>query len=169
MKDMNEISNSTPRSSSESRAEMIEVVLPNDGNPLGNILGGRVMHLIDIAGAIAAHRHSRGPVVTASMDSVDFTHAIRVGQMVVLQSQITAAFRTSMEVKVDVYCEDYNTSRRLRTSTAYLTFVAIDAAGKPRPVPPLLVTTEAEKLLYQEACLRRQERLARHQRNKGPA
>lgn len=165
MEDKNVLEARTPE---ESRTEMIEVVLPNDANPLGNILGGRVMHLIDIAGAIAAHRHSRSPVVTASMDSVDFTHAIRVGQMVVLQSRMTAAFHTSMEVKVDVFCEDYNTGQRIRTSTAYLTFVAIDRAGRPRPVPPLHLTSEADQRLYAEACRRREERLQRRHQLRNP-
>ena len=85
---------------SESRAEMVEVVLPNDANPLGNILGGKVMHLIDIAGAIAAHRHTRNVVVTVSVDNLDFLHPIRVGQLIILRAQVTRAFRTSVEVAV---------------------------------------------------------------------
>src|SRR5437867_7750551 len=92
---------------SESEAEMMEVVLPNDANPLGNILGGKVMHLIDMAGSIAAHRNSQSFVVTASVDSLDFLHPISVGQLIVLRAKVTRAFRTSMEVEVRVYLEDY--------------------------------------------------------------
>src|SRR2546422_389110 len=99
-----------------SKAEMLEVVLPNDANPLGNILGGKVMHLIDMAGAIAAHRHSQSHVVTASVDYVDFVHPIRVGQVIVLRSHVTRAFRTSMEVEVD------RKSTRLNSSHGYISY-----------------------------------------------
>ena len=93
----------------ESAAEMVEVVLPNDANPLGNLLGGKVMHLIDIAGAISAHRHARSQVVTVAVDNLDFLYPIRVGELVVLRAHITRAFRTSMEAEVRVYREDYLT------------------------------------------------------------
>ena len=145
----------------ESRAEMVEVVLPNDANPLGNILGGKVMHLIDIAGAIAAHRHSRSHVVTVSVDSVTFAHPIRVGQVILLRSFVTRAFHTSMEVEVNVYLEDYIKGERLQTSSAFVTYVAVDAEGRPAPVPRIIPRTSAERRRYREALERRRRRLAR--------
>ena len=139
---------------------MLEVVLPDDANPLGNILGGKVMHLIDIAGAIAAHRHSRGLVVTAAVDGLDFVRPIRVGEVILLRSQVTRAFRTSMEVEVRVYREDYVTGDRQQTSSAFVTYVAIDAQGHPTPVPPLVPQTPDERRRYGEALRRRRRRLA---------
>ncbi len=150
----------TPKPVSASRTELVEVVLPNDTNPLGNVLGGRVMHLIDIAGAIAAHRHANSLVVTASVDHIDFRHPIKVGNLIVLKSQVNRVFHTSMEVGVEVYSEDVLTGERVHTSSAYVTFVAIGPDGKPRPVPPLLVRTAAERRRYREAGLRRRLRLA---------
>lgn len=144
----------------ESVVEMIEVVLPNDANPLGNILGGKVMHLIDIAGAIAAHRHSQSQVVTVSVDNVDFLHPIRVGQLIVLRSRVTRAFHTSIEVEVKVFLEDYLTRERKQTSSAFVTYVAIDKAGKPKAVPPVIPRTTEEKRRYREALVRRRNRLA---------
>ncbi|MBZ5563752.1 MAG: acyl-CoA thioesterase [Acidobacteriia bacterium] len=144
----------------ESTADMIEVVLPNDANPLGNILGGKVMHLIDIAGAIAAHRHCRSLVVTASVDNLDFIHPIRVGQLIVLRSRITRAFHTSMEAEVKVFLEDYLTGERRQTSSAFVTYVALDSAGKPKEVPPLVPRTVKEKRRYREALERRRLRLS---------
>ena len=140
---------------------MVEVVLPNDANPLGNILGGKVMHLIDIAGAIAAHRHARSHVVTASVDGVDFAHPIRVGQVILLRSEVTRAFHTSMEVEVKVYLEDYIKGERRLTSSAFVTYVSIDPEGRPKLVPPLIVHTAAERRRYREALGRRRRRLAR--------
>src|SRR3989442_3834076 len=101
-----------PRTPAESQTEMLEVVLPNDANPLGNILGGKVMHLIDMAGAIAAHRHARSIVVTVAVDNLDFLHPIRVGQLIVLRAHVTRAFSTSMEVEVKVFLEDYLTGQQ---------------------------------------------------------
>ena len=148
------------KSPAESRAEMVQVVLPNDANQLGNILGGTVMHLIDIAGAIAAHRHARSHVVTASVDSVDFTRPIRVGQVIMLRSQVTRAFHTSMEVEVKVYLEDYITGERRLTSSAFVTYVAVGEDLMPARVPPLVARTAEEKRLYREALGRRRRRLA---------
>lgn len=148
------------RTVEESKVEMVEVVLPNDANLLGNILGGKVMHLIDIAGAIAAHRHSRCQVVTASVDSLDFLHPVRVGQIILLRAFVTRAFHTSMEVEVNVYLEDYVQGERRQTSSAFLTYVALDAAGKPAPVPPLIPRTAEERRRYREALERRRRRLA---------
>jgi acyl-CoA hydrolase len=143
----------------ESQAEMVEVVLPNDANPLGNILGGKVMHLIDIAAAIAAHRHSRSYVVTASMDHVDFLHPVRIGELIVLKSSVNRVFHTSMEVGVKVFAENVLTGERRHTSSAFVTFVAIDDQGKPKPIPPVIPETEEDKRRYEQAEVRRRHRL----------
>ncbi|PYU33462.1 MAG: acyl-CoA thioesterase [Acidobacteria bacterium] len=139
---------------------MVEVVLPQDANVLGNILGGRVMHLVDIAAAIAAHRHSQSHVVTASVDYVDFRNPIRVGELIILRANINRVFRTSMEVGVKVFSENILTGERKHTTTAYVTFVAIDEAGRPKPVPPLILKTAVERRRYHEALIRRRIRLA---------
>jgi len=144
---------------SASRTEMTELVLPQDSNVLGNILGGRVMHLIDIAGAIAAYRHCRRQVVTASVDHLDFLNPVRVGDLIVLEAQVNRAFHTSVEVGVDVFSENSAAGERKRTTTAFLTFVALDAVGKPVPVPPLIVKTSEERRRYREAGERRNLRL----------
>lgn len=148
------------RTVEESKVEMVEVVLPNDTNPLGNILGGKVMHLMDIAGAIAAHRHARSLVVTASVDSLDFLHPARLGQIIVLRAFLTRAFRTSMEVEVNVYLEDYILGERRQTSSAFLTYVAVDPSGQPVAVPPLVPHTVEERQRFREALERRRRRLA---------
>ncbi|QIA26498.1 acyl-CoA thioesterase [Thermaerobacter sp. PB12/4term] len=149
------------RPARESRVEMTELVLPNDANPLGNILGGKVMHLMDIAGALAAARHSRRICVTASVDRIDFLHPIRVGEAILLEAQVTDAGRTSMEVRVNVYSENLRTGQRRHTATAFFTFVALDDSGRPAPVPAVIAETPDEQRLQAEARLRRQERLAR--------
>jgi len=145
---------------SESEVEMVEVVLPNDTNPLGTMLGGKVMHLIDIAGAIAAHRHSRSVVVTVSVDNLDFVLPIRVGQLIILRAHVTRAFHTSVEVGVQVYREDFITGERRQTSTAFVTYVALDQQGRPAKVPPVIPRTTEEKQEYREALARRRHRLA---------
>jgi acyl-CoA hydrolase len=134
-------------------------VLPQEANLLGNILGGRVMHLIDIAGAIAAYRHCHRQVVTASVDHVDFLNPVRVGDLIVLEAQVNRAFRTSVEVGVEVFSEDAVAGARKHTTTAFLTFVALDEAGQPVPVPPLIVKTSQERRRYREAGERRGQRL----------
>ncbi|MCZ6622902.1 MAG: acyl-CoA thioesterase [Deltaproteobacteria bacterium] len=144
---------------SESRTTMTEVVLPNDANTHGNILGGKVMHLIDLAGAIAAFRHCRMPVVTVSVDSLRFLHPIRVGQLVLLEANMTRAFTTSMEVEAQVFSEDPLSGNRIKTSTAFLTFVALDKDGRPTPISPLIPETEEEKGRYRAALRRRRRRL----------
>jgi Acyl-CoA hydrolase len=150
---------------SASRAEMVEVVLPNDANPLGNILGGRVMHLMDIAAAIAAHRHSNSYVVTASVDYVDFRNPVRVGELIVLKSSVNRVFQTSMEVGVKVFSENVLTGERKHTSSAYLTFVALDDDRQPKTVPPLILETDEDRRRFREAEHRRRIRLAhRHKR-----
>src|SRR5216683_6737540 len=142
-----------------SRTEMTELVLPQDSNLLGNILGGRVMHLIDIAGAIAAHRHCHRQVVTASVDHLDFLNPVRVGDLIVLEAQVNRVFHTSVEVGVEVFSEDTVAGIRKHTTKAFLTFVALDEIGKPVPVPPLIVKTSEERRRYREAGKRRNLRL----------
>lgn len=149
-----------------SAVDMTELVLPNDANPLGNMLGGRVLHLIDIAAAIAAARHCGRPCVTASIDGVDFLHPIKVGHVIMLKAQVNWAGRTSIEVGVEVYSDDvWYTGQRTHTCSALLTFVALDAVtGKPTAVPPVLPETEEEKARYLGAQSRREERLRRRGR-----
>jgi acyl-CoA hydrolase len=147
--------------STESATEMVQVVLPNDANPLGFILGGTVMHLIDIAGAIACHRHTRTLLVTAAVDDLEFLHPIRVGDLIILKARVTCVFTTSLEVQVDVFSEETLTGRRRLTSRAFLTFVAIDQGGGRIPVPPLLIETDDERTICEEARARREARLAK--------
>jgi len=144
---------------SESRVEMVEIALPNDANTVGSVLGGKVLHLIDIAGAIAAHRHSRRAVVTASIDEVDFRSPIRIGQMILLFASVNYVARSSMEVGVKVLSEDPLTGERRHTSSAYLTFVALGADGRPVEVPPVIPESPDEKRRYEEAAVRRARRL----------
>ena len=147
-----------PRPVSESQSEMTEIVLPNDANPLGSLLGGRLMHWIDLAGAMAAHRHSRNYVVTASMDHVDFLTPVRVGDLVLLQSSVNRAFRSSMEVGVKVLVENYIKGTHSQVASALLTFVAVDRDGRRLPVPPVIPETDDEKRRYEEAGRRREMR-----------
>src|SRR5207253_10286036 len=147
------------RRPAESMSEMVQVVLPNDANPLGFILGGTVMHLIDIAGAIAAHRHTRTLLVTAAVDGLQFLHSIKVGDLIILKAHVTCTFTTSLEVQVDVFSEETLTGRRQLTSTAFLTFVAIDRDGAKVKVPPLLAETEEDRRVCEEAHRRRELRL----------
>ncbi|HZE18944.1 MAG TPA: acyl-CoA thioesterase [Candidatus Angelobacter sp.] len=138
---------------------MVELVLPNDANTMGNVLGGRVLHWIDMAAAIVAHRHCRTEAVTASIDEVSFLAPIRVGQMALIAARMTYVGRTSMEIRVDVQSEDLLSGERLQTSTAYLTFVAVDKGGRPMEVPPLCYETEDEKREARAAEARRAHRL----------
>ena len=142
---------------------MVQVVLPNDANPLGFILGGTVMHLIDIAGAIACHRHTRSLLVTAAVDGLQFLHPIKVGDLIILRSCVTAAWSTSLEVEVVVYSEETLTGVRRMTSRAFLTFVAIDRDGQRIKISGLILSTAAEKQRAAEAELRRAERLKARQ------
>jgi acyl-CoA hydrolase len=146
---------------SASRSEMAELVLPAQTNALGKLLGGHVMHLVDMAGAMTASRHSNSYVVTASVDYIDFRNPINLGELVLLKSQVNRVFRTSMEVGVEVYSEQILTGERKHTTTACVTFVAIDEnTRKPKPVPPLIVETPEEERRYREAEERRKIRLA---------
>ena len=148
----------------ESQSEMTEIVLPNDANPLGSLLGGRLMHWIDLAGAMAAHRHARAYVVTASMDHVDFLTPVRVGDLVIFQSSVNRAFHTSMEVGVKVLVENYIKDTHRHVASALLTFVAVDRNGNRLPVPPVIPETEEEKRRYNDAGHRREVREQERQR-----
>src|SRR5215510_11234512 len=127
--------NLAPRPVRDSKSEMAEIVLPNDANPLGALLGGRLMHWIDLAAAMAAHRHSRQYALTASIDHLDFLVPVKVGDLVILRSSVNRAFRTSMEVGVKVFVENYIVDSCQHVSSAYLTFVAVDGAGRRLQVP----------------------------------
>ncbi|PYX80550.1 MAG: acyl-CoA thioesterase [Acidobacteria bacterium] len=155
-----------PRPVRDSQSEMVEVVLPNDANPLGNLLGGRLMHLIDVAGALACHRHSRSYVVTASTDHLDFLAPVHVGDLLILRSSVNRAFNTSMEVGVKVWVENYIAGTRRHVSSAYLTFVAVDRHGRHIPVPPVVPETADEKRRYEDAGRRRELRRAELDRKK---
>lgn len=152
----------------DSQAEYVEVVLPSQANPLGNVLGGHVMHLMDITAAIAAHRHSNSYAATVAVDYLDFRHAIRVGQLIVLKSSVNRVFETSMEVGVKVFSEDILTGERRHTSSAYVTFVALDERGQPKRVRPVVPETADERRRYREAAVRRELRLA-HRYKRTPA
>ena len=145
----------------DSASETVQVVLPNDSNPLGFILGGTVMHLIDITGAIACHRHTNMLALTAGVDSLDFIHPIKVGDLIILKSRVTCVFQTSLEVEVEVFSEAIQSGERKLTSKAYLTFVSLDQNGKPARVPPLLIETPDDEQRCREAQERRAERLKR--------
>jgi acyl-CoA hydrolase len=146
-----------------SQVFMTELVLPNDTNQLGNLLGGRLMHWIDIAAAIAAQRHCGRVCVTASVDELDFHTPIKLGEIVTLQASLNRAFRTSMEVGVLVTAQGLGSTKVRRANNAYLTFVAIDDHGHPVQVPPLFPETDDEKRRYEEALVRRELRLQRRQ------
>ena len=148
----------------ESQSEYSELALPNDANGLGNVLGGKVMHLVDLAGALAAMRHARRTVVTASIDHMNFLSPVHMGQLIMLRSSVNRAFRTSMEVGVKVEVEDLRTGERHHTSSAYLTFVALDENGNRVEVPPVIPETEEEERRYREAGKRREYRLALRER-----
>jgi len=143
----------------KSRSEYTQVALPNDANILGNVLGGHIMHLIDLCGGLAAWRHARRPVVTASVDHISFLHPVRVGHVLILKSSVNRAFNSSTEVGVKVWVEDRNTGEVHHTSSAYLTFVALDENGRPVSVAPVLPETEDEKRRFQQAGRHRESRL----------
>jgi len=147
---------------------MTEIVLPNDTNPLGNIMGGRVVHLIDVAAAVAAGRHSRRPCVTAAIDEIVFHAPVPMGSVLVIRASVNLAGRTSMEVGVRVESEDRRTGERRHCASAYLTFVALGDDGLPTEVPPLVARTREEKRRMEEARRRREERLARRGRGARP-
>ncbi|MCC6671959.1 MAG: acyl-CoA thioesterase [Planctomycetes bacterium] len=148
---------------------MTEIVFPNDANPLGNVMGGRVMQWIDICAAIAAGRHARTPVVTASVDKIDFHRPVRVGGVLILLASVNATGSTSMEVGVKVFNEDRATGNRSHVASAYLTFVSLDPDTRmPAPVSPVLPETDDERRRHREALARRAARLqARQDKERG--
>jgi acyl-CoA hydrolase len=159
------------RGVSESRSEMTELILPNDANTLGNLLGGRLMHFIDLVGAMAAYRHARTHVVTASMDHIDFIAPVHVGDLLILKSSLNRAFNTSMEVGVKVWVENTIAGMHRHVASAYLTFVAVDSQGRRVPVPQLAPETDDEKRRYIDATRRRELRQRERERKRvaGPA
>ena len=156
-----------PKRWQDSTAETVQVVLPNDSNPLGFILGGTVMHLIDITGAIACHRHTNTLALTAGVDGLEFIHPIKVGDLILLKSRVTCVFSTSLEVEVEVFSEEIETGTRKLTSRAYLTFVSIDKLGKAQKVPPLLAETPDDEQRVRQAHERRADRLRRKSQRGG--
>ena len=138
---------------------MSEFALPNDANTHGDVLGGKVMHLMDLSAAMTAYRHCRKPVLTISVDSLRFLHPVPIGSLMIFEAAITRAFTTSMEILVEVYTEDVLTGVRKKTCAGYLTFVAIDRNRRPSAVPPVKPESEIEKKRFEEALLRRELRL----------
>jgi len=143
----------------ESIVSMTELVLPNDTNTLNNLMGGRLMHWMDVVSAIAAQRHSNNIVVTASVDNISFRHPIRLGNVVTLKAKVTRSFSSSMEVRIDVDAEDVPSGTKIESNSAYFTFVAVDPTGKPVDVPEVVPETDEERESYQGALRRRQLRL----------
>ncbi|WP_051313098.1 acyl-CoA thioesterase [Sporocytophaga myxococcoides] len=138
---------------------MTELVLPNDTNPLHNLMGGKMMHWMDIVSAISAQKHSNSVVVTASVDNVSFSSPIKLGNVVTLTAKVTRSFSTSMEVHIEVWAEDIPSGTKIKSNEAFFTFVAMDGNGNPRRVPELVPETEKEKSFYESAMRRRELRL----------
>lgn len=157
---------SKTKSVQASKVIMTELVLPNDTNPLHNLMGGRLLHLMDIAAVISAQKHSNRIVVTASVDNVSFSQPIQMGNVVTLEAQVTRAFNSSMEVFVEVYAEDIPAGTKVLSNSAFLTIVAVDQTGRPISVPEALPETKKEKELYAGALRRRQLRLVLAKRMK---
>jgi acyl-CoA hydrolase len=158
--------NPNVRTVASTQSEMTEIVLPNDTNTLGNLLGGRLMHFIDLTGAMAAYRHARTNIVTAAMDHIDFIQPVHLGDLVILKSSVNRAFSTSMEVGVKAWVEHPQTGVLLHVASAYLVFVAIDKEGHRLKVPQLLPETPNEIRRYEDAQRRREHREAEHVRRK---
>jgi len=156
----------TPRPVRDSQSEMIELVLPNDANPLGALLGGRLMHWIDLAAALACHRHSHSHAVTASVDHIDFLVPVRVGDLVILRSAVNRVFRTSMEVGVKVFVENYIADTTEHVASAHLTFVAVDKEGHRLKIAPVIPETEEQQRRYDDAGRRREFRRAELERRR---
>jgi acyl-CoA hydrolase len=152
----------------QSQSEMTELILPNDTNTLGNLLGGRLMNFIDLVGAMAAYRHARSHVVTASMEHIDFIAPVHVGDLIILKSSVNRAFRTSMEIGVKAWVENTIAGIHRHVASAYLTFVAIDTQGRRVPVPPLELHSDEEKCRYDDAGRRREIREAEARRRRIP-
>lgn len=143
----------------ESYTEMNELVLPNDTNTFGNLMGGRLLYWMDICSAMAAQKHCSNVVVTASVDNVSFQRSIKLGEVVTIQAQVTRAFNTSVEVRMEIFAQNLPQATKVKTNEAYYTFVAIDPVGKPKKVPELQPETDIEKTLFDEALRRREMRL----------
>lgn len=158
--------NPVARSVASTQSEMTEIVLPNDTNTLGNLLGGRLMHYIDMTGGMAAYRHSRSFVVTAAMDHIDFIQPVHLGELLILKSSVNRAFTSSMEVGVKVWTEHPQTGGLRHVASAYLVFVAIDKDGRPRKVPQLILESPNEVRRHADALLRREHREAEAARRK---
>jgi acyl-CoA hydrolase len=150
----------------DSLVTMTELVLPNDTNTLNNLMGGRLMHWMDIVSAIAAQKHSNRIVVTAAADSISFGNPIQLGNVVTLRAHVTRAFNSSMEVYINVTAEDIPSGKKVDTNRAFFTFVAVDQSGRPIDVPELQPETEEEKELWESALRRRQLRLVLAKRMK---
>ncbi|MCS7005346.1 MAG: acyl-CoA thioesterase [Cytophagales bacterium] len=147
---------------SDSYTVCSEMLLPNDTNTLGNMFGGKLMMMMDMTGAIAAQKHARRTVVTASADQISFRHPIILGDIITLEAKVTRAFRTSMEVHIKVWAENHVTGKHLLANQAFFTYVALNEKGIPTEVPELIPQTEEEKYLYETALQRRQSRLKHH-------
>ena len=147
------------RKSAESLTTMTELVLPNDTNLFGNLMGGRLMYWMDIAAALAAQKHCNAPCVTASVDNISFENPIKLGNVVHIEAKVSRTFNTSMEVHLKVWGEDLIQQFKYKSNEAYYTFVALDPNRKPRPVPALIAETEEEKKMFDGALRRRQLRL----------
>jgi acyl-CoA hydrolase len=158
--------NAIVRTVASTQSEMTEIILPNDTNTLGNLLGGRLMHFIDLTGAMAAYRHARTHVVTAAMDHIDFIRPVRLGDLLTLRSSVNRAFTSSMEVGVKVWAENTRTGEVVHVASAYLVFVAVDERGQLQKVPTLLPETPDEIRHYADALRRREHREAEHARRK---
>ena len=148
-----------PKKPTDSLTIMTELVLPNDTNVFGNLMGGRLMYWMDIAAALAAHKHCNAPVVTASVDNISFENPIKLGNVVHIEAKITRAFNTSMEIHLKVWGEDLTQQYKYKSNEAYYTFVAMDPNRNPRQVPQLVPATEDEKKLFDGALRRSQLRL----------
>lgn len=150
---------SLKKEASRSKVTMTEMVLPNDTNTLNNLMGGRLLHWMDICGAISAQKHANAKVVTASVDNVSFAQPIRLGHVVTMQAGVTRAFNSSMEVYIEVWAEDVPAGIKVATHKAFYTFVAVDDQNKPVKVPELVPETDEERELFKSALRRRQLRL----------
>ncbi len=148
-----------------SRVRMNELVMPNDTNPLGNLMGGRLLQWMDICSAISAQRHCNRNVVTVAVDSVEFLNSVKLGEVAVIEGEVTRTFHSSMEIAMQVWAENLRTGSRRLCTTSFYTFVAVDADGKPVPVPAIIPETEFEKHRFEEADLRRKIRLEQSKRN----
>ncbi len=148
-----------PKKISDSQIIMTELVLPHHTNQLGNLLGGQLMHWIDICAALSAAKHNQRVCVTASVDRIDFHHPIKLGEAVTLVASVNRVFKTSMEVGVKVFAQNFKENKKVHTNTAYLTFVGVDADGKPVEAIDGIPETEDEKRRYDEALQRRENRL----------